>query len=264
MLFRSLIKIDMSEFMERHNVSRLVGAPPGYVGFDEGGQLTEAVRRKNYAVVLLDEVEKAHPEVFNILLQILEDGQLTDAKGRRVDFRNTIIIMTTNAGAEAIKNESAFGFQKPDDDSGYESMKGRVNERIEKFFRPEFLNRVDDVIVFHHLTVDDLKKVIDIELSKVRERLGERGLKLELTDEAKKFLIKKGSDTDFGARPLRRALENYIEDPVSEELLKGEFEGKDTIQVDCIEVAGKKQLAFKGLVTAEPVAAAPAEGDAAS
>jgi ATP-dependent Clp protease ATP-binding subunit ClpC len=139
-------------------------------------------------------------------------------------------------------------------------MKGRVNERIEKVFRPEFLNRLDDVIVFHHLTVDDLKKVIDIELAKVRERLSERGLKLELTDEAKQFLIKKGSDTDFGARPLRRALENYIEDPVSEELLKGEFAGKDTIQVDCIEVAGKKQLAFKGLVTVEPVATAPAEG----
>jgi ATP-dependent Clp protease ATP-binding subunit ClpC len=166
--------------------------------------------------------------------------------------------MTTNAGAEAIKNESAFGFQKPDDDAGYDSMKKRVNERIEKFFRPEFLNRVDDVIVFHHLTVEDLKQVIDIELAKVRERLSERGLKLELTEAAKQFLIKKGSDTDFGARPLRRAIENYIEDPVSEELLKGEFIGKDTIQVDCIEVADKKQLKFIGVVTAEPVAALPA------
>jgi ATP-dependent Clp protease ATP-binding subunit ClpC len=168
--------------------------------------------------------------------------------------------MTTNAGAEAIKNEAAFGFQKPDGDASYDSMKGRVNERIEKVFRPEFLNRLDDVIVFHHLTVEDLKQVIDIELEKVRERLLERGLKLELTDEAKQFLIKKGSDTDFGARPLRRALENYIEDPVSEELLKGEFEGKDTIRVDCTEVAGKKRLSFTGLATAEPVAVAPAEG----
>jgi ATP-dependent Clp protease ATP-binding subunit ClpC len=255
----ALIQIDMSEYMEKHNVSRLIGAPPGYVGFEEGGQLTEKIRRRPYAVVLLDEIEKAHPDVFNMLLQVMEEGRLTDSFGRNVDFRNTIIIMTTNAGAEAIKNESAFGFQKPDSDASYDSMKGRVNERIEKVFRPEFLNRLDDVIVFHHLTVDDLKKVIDIELAKVRERLGERGLKLELTDEAKKFLIKKGSDTDFGARPLRRALENYIEDPVSEELLKGEFEGKDTIQVDCVEVAGKKQLAFKGLVTAEPVAAGPAE-----
>jgi ATP-dependent Clp protease ATP-binding subunit ClpC len=258
----ALIQIDMSEYMEKHNVSRLIGAPPGYVGFEEGGQLTEKIRRRPYAVVLLDEIEKAHPDVFNMLLQVMEEGRLTDSFGRNVDFRNTIIIMTTNAGAEAIKNEAAFGFQKPDDDASYEGMKGRVNERIEKVFRPEFLNRLDDVIVFHHLTVDDLKKVIDIELAKVRERLLERGLKLELTDEAKKFLIKKGSDTDFGARPLRRALENYIEDPVSEELLKGEFEGKDTIQVDCVEIAEKKQLVFKGLVTAEPVAAVPAEGKA--
>jgi ATP-dependent Clp protease ATP-binding subunit ClpC len=255
----ALIQIDMSEYMEKHNVSRLIGAPPGYVGFEEGGQLTEKIRRRPYAVVLLDEIEKAHPDVFNMLLQVMEEGRLTDSFGRNVDFRNTIIIMTTNAGAEAIKNESAFGFQKPDGDASYDSMKSRVNERIEKVFRPEFLNRLDDVIVFHHLTVEDLKQVIDIELAKVRERLTERGLKLELTDEAKKFLIKKGSDTDFGARPLRRALENYIEDPVSEELLKGEFAGKDTIQVDCVEVAGKKQLVFKGLVTAEPVAAAGPE-----
>jgi ATP-dependent Clp protease ATP-binding subunit ClpC len=258
----ALIQIDMSEYMEKHNVSRLIGAPPGYVGFEEGGQLTEKIRRRPYAVVLLDEIEKAHPDVFNMLLQVMEEGRLTDSFGRNVDFRNTIIIMTTNAGAEAIKNEAAFGFQKPDDDASYEGMKGRVNERIEKVFRPEFLNRLDDVIVFHHLTVDDLKQVIDIELAKVRERLGERGLKLELTDEAKQFLIKKGSDTDFGARPLRRALENFIEDPVSEELLKGEFEGKDTIQVDCTEVAGKKQLVFKGLTTAEPVATAGADGAA--
>ena len=255
----ALIAIDMSEYMEKHNVSRLVGAPPGYVGFEEGGQLTEKIRRRPYAVVLLDEIEKAHPDVFNMLLQVMEEGRLTDAFGRNVDFRNTILIMTTNAGAEAIKNESAFGFQKPEDDSGYESMKGRVNERIEKVFRPEFLNRLDDLIVFHHLTIENLKEVIDIELAKVRERLLERGLKLELTDESKKFLIRKGSDTDFGARPLRRALENYIEDPVSEELLKGEFEGKDTIQVDCKEVAGKKQLIFKGTVTEEPVAAGSSE-----
>jgi len=260
----ALIQIDMSEYMEKHNVSRLIGAPPGYVGFEEGGQLTEKIRRRPYAVVLLDEIEKAHPDVFNMLLQVMEEGRLTDSFGRNVDFRNTILIMTTNAGAEAIKNESAFGFQAPDTDASYDSMKVRVNERIEKVFRPEFLNRLDDVIVFHHLTVDNLKQVIDIELEKVRERLGERGLKLELTDEAKKFLIKKGSDTDFGARPLRRALENFIEDPVSEELLKGEFEGKDTIQVDCKEVAGKKQLVFTGVVTAEPVATGPTDESASS
>ncbi len=251
----ALIQIDMSEYMEKHNVSRLIGAPPGYVGFEEGGQLTEKIRRRPYAVVLLDEIEKAHPDVFNMLLQIMEEGRLTDSFGRNVDFRNTILIMTTNAGAEAIKNEAAFGFQKPDDDASYESMKTRVNERIEKVFRPEFLGRVDDVIVFHHLTVEDLKQVIDIELHKVRERLGERGLKLNLTDEAKTFLIKKGSDVDFGARPLRRAIENFVEDPLSEELLKGEFQGKNLITVDVKEVGGKKQLFFTGSVSeeAEPV-----------
>ncbi len=244
----ALIQIDMSEYMEKHNVSRLIGAPPGYVGFEEGGQLTEKIRRRPYAVVLLDEIEKAHPDVYNMLLQVMEEGRLTDSFGRSVDFRNAILIMTTNAGAEAIKNETAFGFQKPDDDASYENMKARVGERIEKVFRPEFLNRVDDVIVFRHLTLDDLKSVVDLELGKVRERLGERGLKLNLSDEAKKFLIRKGSNTDFGARPLRRSIENFVEDPLSEELLKGEFQGKDTIVVDVKEVAGKKQLIFKGIV----------------
>ncbi len=244
----ALIQIDMSEYMEKHNVSRLIGAPPGYVGFEEGGQLTEKIRRRPYAVVLLDEIEKAHPDVFNMLLQVMEEGRLTDSFGRSVDFRNAILIMTTNAGAEAIKNETAFGFQKPDDDASYENMKARVGERIEKVFRPEFLNRVDDVIVFRHLTIEDLKSVVDLELGKVRERLGERGLKLKLSDEAKKFLIRKGSNTDFGARPLRRSIENFVEDPLSEELLKGEFQGKDTIIVDVKEVAGKKQLIFNGIV----------------
>ena len=244
----ALIQIDMSEYMEKHNVSRLIGAPPGYVGFEEGGQLTEKIRRRPYAVVLLDEIEKAHPDVFNMLLQVMEEGRLTDSFGRNVDFRNSILILTTNAGAEAIKNESSFGFQKPDDDSSYDSMKQRVTERIEKVFRPEFLNRVDEVIVFKHLTIDDLKNVIDIELSKVRLRLGERGMKLVLTDSAKTFLIKKGSDTDFGARPLRRAIENFVEDPLSEELLKGEFVGKNLITVDTKEVGGKKQLFFVGSV----------------
>jgi ATP-dependent Clp protease ATP-binding subunit ClpC len=243
----ALIQIDMSEYMEKHNVSRLIGAPPGYVGFEEGGQLTEKIRRRPYAVVLLDEIEKAHPDVFNMLLQVMEEGRLTDSFGRNVDFRNTILIMTTNAGAEAIKNESAFGFQKPEDDATYDSMKERVMERIERVFRPEFINRCDDIIVFRHLTVDDLKRVIDLELSKVRERLLERGLKLVLSDEAKKFIIKKGSNTDFGARPLRRSIENFVEDPLSEELLKGEFAGKDTILVDVKEVAGKKQLTFNGV-----------------
>jgi len=259
----ALIQIDMSEYMEKHNVSRLIGAPPGYVGYEEGGQLTEQIRRRPYAVVLLDEIEKAHPEVFNMLLQVMEEGRLTDSFGRNVDFRNVILIMTTNAGAEAIKNESGFGFQRPDQDATYESMKTRVTEEIEKVFRPEFINRVNDIIVFRHLTTEDLKDVIDLELSKVRNRLRERGLALELSDEAKSFIIKKGSDIDYGARPLRRALERYIEDPLSEELLRGEFRDNDMIRVDCKEVGGKKQLNFIGITTekkeAEPVGAV-AEG----
>ncbi len=248
----ALVQIDMSEYMEKHNVSRLIGAPPGYVGFEEGGQLTEKIRRRPYAVVLLDEIEKAHPDVFNMLLQVMEEGRLTDSFGRNVDFRNTIVIMTTNAGAEAIKNEAAFGFQKPDDDASYENMKGRVQEQIEKVFRPEFLNRVDDVIVFRHLTQDDLGGVIEMELKKVRERLSERNLKLVLSDEAKTLLIKKGSNLDFGARPLRRAIENFVEDPLSEELLKGEFRGMDTITIAVKEVGDKKQLFFQGSVGATP------------
>ncbi|MEC7500269.1 MAG: ATP-dependent Clp protease ATP-binding subunit [Planctomycetota bacterium] len=231
----ALIQVDMSEYMEKHNVSRLVGAPPGYVGFEEGGQLTEKIRRRPYAVVLLDEIEKAHPDVFHMLLQVMEEGRLTDSFGRNVDFRNTILIMTTNAGADAIKNESSLGFQKPDDDASYDSMKERVGEEIEKVFRPEFLNRVDDVIIFRHLTSENLKEVIDLELSKVRERLLDRGFQLVLTDDAKSFIIKKGSNLDYGARPLRRAIENYVEDPLSEELLKGEFEGKNRIVVDAVK-----------------------------
>src|SRR5947199_6524762 len=223
----ALIQIDMSEYMEKHNVSRLIGAPPGYVGYEEGGQLTEQIRRRPYAVVLLDEIEKAHPEVFNMLLQVMEEGRLTDSFGRNIDFRNTILIMTTNAGAEAIKNEAAFGFAKPDADASYESMKNRVVDEIEKVFRPEFINRVNDIIVFRHLTDPDMKHVVDLELAKVRDRLKEKGLVVELSDEAKEFLVKKGSNTDYGARPLRRAIETFVEDPLAEELLKGEVAGKD-------------------------------------
>ena len=262
----ALIQIDMSEYMEKHNVSRLIGAPPGYVGYEEGGQLTEKIRRRPYAVVLLDEIEKAHPDVFNMLLQVMEEGRLTDSFGRNVDFRNVILIMTTNAGAEAIKNESAFGFQKPNADASYDSMRERVNERIEKVFRPEFLNRLDEVIIFRHLTDEDLKEVIDLELGKVRDRLEERGLNLTLTDEAKEFLIKKGSNLDYGARPLRRAIENYVEDPLSEELLQGTFQGMDTITVEGHKNdAGKiRRLQFTGEKiqseeTESPVAAVSGE-----
>ena len=228
----ALVHIDMSEYMEKHNVSRLIGAPPGFVGYEEGGQLTEKIRRRPYAVVLFDEIEKAHPDVFNMLLQVMEEGRLTDSFGRNVDFRNTILIMTTNAGAEAIKNEAAFGFAKPDGDASYDSMKQRVMDQIERVFRPEFLNRLDDTIIFRHLTTTDLKGVIDFELQKVRERLLERGLALELSEDAKEFLIKQGSNLDYGARPLRRALEQRIEDPLGEELLRGTFVGKDTIIID--------------------------------
>jgi ATP-dependent Clp protease ATP-binding subunit ClpC len=258
----ALIQIDMSEYMEKHNVSRLIGAPPGYVGYEEGGQLTEKIRRRPYAVVLLDEIEKAHPDVFNMLLQVMEEGRLTDSFGRNVDFRNCVLIMTTNAGAEAIKNEQSFGFQAPDDDASYESMKDRVIERIEKVFRPEFLNRLDDTIIFRHLNNEDLKDVIDLELGKVRERLRERGHELELTEEAKQFLIRKGSNLDYGARPLRRALENYVEDPLSEELLKGEFQGKSLIQVDGAKDADGKirHLTFRGVNP--PKASVPASAAA--
>ena len=254
----ALIQIDMSEYMEKHNVSRLIGAPPGYVGYEEGGQLTEKIRRRPYAVVLLDEIEKAHPDCFNMLLQIMEEGRLTDSFGRKVDFRNVILIMTTNAGAEAIKNESSFGFQAPDSDASYDSMKERVMERIERVFRPEFIGRCDDIIVFRHLTTEDLKRVVDLELAKIRTRLLERGLALELTDSAKEFLIKKGSNLDFGARPLRRAIEQFVEDPLSENLLQGIFQGKDRIVIDAIKDDQDKprRLDFRGEVAqkAEPAA----------
>jgi len=257
----ALIHLDMSEYMEKHNVSRLIGAPPGYVGYEEGGQLTEKIRRRPYAVVLLDEIEKAHPDVFNMLLQVMEEGRLTDSFGRNVDFRNSILIMTTNAGAEAIKNESAFGFQTPEDDASYESMKERVNDSIERVFRPEFLNRLDDTIIFRHLTVNDLKLVIDLELEKVRMRLSERGFQLELTDDAKDYLIKRGSNTDYGARPLRRAIENRVEDPLSEELLQGAFTDSDTIVVDAVWDKDHEKiirLTFQGVVREEPAVEAVA------
>lgn len=244
----ALVHIDMSEYMEKHNISRLIGAPPGYVGYEEGGQLTEKIRRRPYAVVLLDEIEKAHPDVFNMLLQVMEEGRLTDSFGRNVDFRNTIMIMTTNAGAEAIKNESAFGFQRPDEDSSYDSMKTRVMDQIERVFRPEFLNRLDDTIIFRHLNKEDLKKVIDFELSKVRQRLLERGFELVLTDSSKEFLIEKGANLDYGARPLRRALEQRVEDPLAEEILRGSFEGVNTIVVDSVKNEEGKtvRLDFRG------------------
>src|SRR5262249_24548052 len=228
----ALIQIDMSEYMEKHNVSRLIGAPPGYVGYEEGVQLTEKIRRRPYAVVLLDEIEKAHPDVYNMLLQIMEEGRLTDSFGRNVEFKNTIIIMTTNAGAESTSSSNIFGFDRGRDDAAsYETMKERLKVSIERYFRPEFLNRLDDVIVFHALNKEDLKQIVDIELSKIRGRMSDRGLELVMSDEAKDFLIAKGYNPDYGARPLRRAIENLIENPLAEELLRGSFQGKAVVQV---------------------------------
>ncbi|HTC85264.1 MAG TPA: ATP-dependent Clp protease ATP-binding subunit, partial [Candidatus Acidoferrum sp.] len=234
----ALIKIDMSEFMERHNVSRLVGAPPGYVGFDEGGQLTEAVRRKNYCVILLDEVEKAHPEVFNILLQILEDGHLSDAKGRRVDFRNSIIIMTSNLGAKQLQTNSALGFRQMGDsdatraEASYDLMKEKVANELKQNFRPEFLNRIDATVVFRSLTVEEITQIVDLMLARVRDQLRAQQMKLEVTDAAKQHIIKLGYDVAYGARPLRRVIQNMVEDVLAEHLLLGKYEPGTTIIVD--------------------------------
>src|SRR5438105_553501 len=253
----ALVQIDMSEYMEKHNVSRLIGAPPGYIGYEEGGQLTEKIRRRPYSVVLLDEIEKAHPDVWNMLLQIMEEGRLTDNVGRIIDFKNTILIMTTNIGADQIIGKTSFGFSKKDAETTYEKMKDTLKQAMEGTFRPEFLNRVDDIIVFRSLTKEDLKHIIDIELGKVSKRLKEKHLALILTDEAKEVVIERGSSLEFGARPLRRAIENLIEDPLSEKLLQGEFTGKDTITVKMIEENGEKKLFFEssGHVPAELVGA---------
>jgi ATP-dependent Clp protease ATP-binding subunit ClpC len=251
------VRFDISEYMERHTVSRLIGAPPGYVGYEEGGQLTEKIRRRPYAVVLLDEIEKAHPDVYNTLLQIMEEGRLTDSFGRNVDFKNTIIIMTTNAGAEATSTSNIFGFDRGRDDAAsYEQMKERLKVSIERYFRPEFLNRLDDVIVFHSLNKENLKLIVDIELAKVRGRLADRGLELVLTDEAKDFIIAKGFNPDYGARPLRRAIENLIEDPVAEEILRGVFKGKDRISVDVEGTDDLKKLRFEATSKGEKALAA--------
>ena len=243
----SLISIDMSEYSEKHNVSRLVGAPPGYVGYEEGGQLTEKIRRKPYSVVLLDEIEKAHPEVWNMLLQIMEEGRLTDNVGRTIDFKNSIIIMTTNIGAAEITGKvGGYGFHnRKDEQANYSKMKETVKQAMENNFRPEFLNRVDDIIVFRPLTKPDLKNIIDIELSKVYKRLKEKNLRLVLTEEAKELLIEKGTSLDFGARPLRRAIEHFLEDPLSEDLLRGSFVGKNLINTRVAEVDGEKKIIFE-------------------
>ena len=227
----ALIQLDMSEYMEKHTVSRLVGSPPGYVGYDEGGQLTESVRRKPFSVVLFDEIEKAHPDVFNTLLQILEDGRLTDAQGRTVDFKNTVIIMTSNLGSQSLRKRSV-GFQLEDDEVSYEKMKQKLTDELKRHFRPEFLNRIDEVIVFHRLTEHEVKQIVDLLLVRDREQLATQALDLVLSDAAKTFLVRKGYDREMGARPLRRAIQRYLEDPLAEQVLLGDYPSGSTIVVD--------------------------------
>ena len=245
----ALIRLDMSEFMEKHNVSRLVGAPPGYVGYEEGGQLTERIRRRPYSVLLLDEIEKAHPDVYNMLLQIMDEGRLTDSFGRSIDFKNVILIMTSNIGAELIKNQSGFGFGKKTPESNFDKMKDVLHKEVERHFRPEFLNRIDDMIVFRPLSKEDLQTIVEYELAKVFKRLTEHRLKLDLTPRAKEFLIEKGYNPEFGARPLRRAIEHYIEDPLAEAVLSGQFKGKNLIKID---VQDEEHLNFEGEQIEEP------------
>lgn len=231
----AMIRIDMSEYMEKHSTSRLVGSPPGYVGYDEGGQLTEKVRRKPYSVILLDEIEKAHPDVFNILLQVLEDGRLTDSKGRTVDFRNTLVIMTSNVGADALKRNKYVGFNVQDDNQNYKDMKGKVMEELKKAFRPEFLNRVDEMIVFHSLEKTHLKEIVTLLSEQLTKRLKEQDIELELTDATKEKISEEGYDPEYGARPLRRAIQKHVEDKLSEELLKGNIEKGKKIVMDVVD-----------------------------
>ena len=233
----SMIKLDMSEFMEKHNVSRLIGAPPGYVGYDDAGQLTDTVRRKSYCLILLDEIEKAHPEVFNMLLQVFDDGHLTDAKGRRVDFRNTIIIMTSNVGSDLIRKETALGFSIKTEDSKaeaaqYDKMKDKVLTAMKNVFRPEFLNRLDATVVFHALTKAHIREIVGNEMKGIEKQLTAKGVALEMTSEALDWIGEKGYDVVFGARPLRRVIQNEIEDRLSEALLEERFTAGDTVKVD--------------------------------
>jgi len=233
----AMVRLDMSEYQEKHTVSRLIGAPPGYVGFEEGGQLTEAVRRRPYRVVLLDEIEKAHPEVFNALLQILDDGRLTDGQGRTVNFKNTVIIMTSNAGVELIKREARLGFSTdkdagPEARRGYEEMKGKVLAEVKKAFRPEFINRLDDIIVFHELDTGQIGSIVELMVAELQARLAERQLAVEITGAAREWLVKEGYDPEYGARPLRRAIERHVETPLATRLLRGKFKEGDVILVD--------------------------------
>jgi ATP-dependent Clp protease ATP-binding subunit ClpC len=247
----ALIQIDMSEYMEKFTASRLIGSPPGYVGYEEGGQLSEAVRRRPYSVVLFDEIEKAHPDVMHLLLQILEEGKITDSLGRKIDFRNTIIIMTSNVGAELIKRQTTMGFGAPSDDGDYDTMRDKILEETKRVFKPEFLNRLDEIIVFHSLGKPDLMRIVDLEVGKVKRRLQLKEIEIMLDSAAHEFVIEKGYDPTYGARPMRRAVERYLEDPLAEELLRGSVKAGDLVQVS----VDNGKLIFK---VAEPHASAPA------
>jgi ATP-dependent Clp protease ATP-binding subunit ClpC len=247
---KALIQLDMSEYMERHNASRMVGSPPGYVGYEEGGQLTEQVRRRPYSVVLFDEIEKAHPDVMNMLLQILEEGKLTDNVGRVINFRNTIILLTSNVGADLIRRQTTMGFSPITDEHSYERMKEKIMDEAKRAFRPEFLNRLDDVIVFRSLTKPDLVEILNIEVGKVLQRLKAKQLQLTMDDSAKDFLVEKGYDPTYGARPMRRAVERFLEDPMAEEILKGGLHPNEPITVVVRE--GKLVFEQKSPATPEP------------
>ena len=246
----ALITIDMSEYMEKFAVSRLAGAPPGYIGYDQGGQLTEQVRRRPYSVVLFDEIEKAHPDVFNTLLQVLEEGHLTDNTGRKVDFRNTVVMMTSNVGARRIGKNTSLGFYRDDEGENYERMRERVTEEAKKLFNPEFMNRIDEILVFHRLTQAELLKIVEIQVQEVVDRVSEKNIKLELTEQAKGFLVRVGSNEEYGARPLRRAVQQYVEDPLAEILLKGDLGTDTTITVHPSDI-GDRLMFTMGAPTAE-------------
>ena len=252
----ALIQIDMSEYMEKFTASRLIGSPPGYVGYEEGGQLSEAVRRRPYSVVLFDEIEKAHPDVMHLLLQILEEGTVTDSLGRKIDFRNTIIILTSNVGAELIKKQTSLGFGAPKHDEGYDTMQGKILEETKRVFKPEFLNRLDDIIVFHTLSKEMLSRIVDLEVSKVTARIKEKEILLTLDEAAREFLITKGYDPTYGARPMRRAVERYLEDPMAEEILRGSFKAGDQVQV----TRDGEKLSFKVSGGTPPAKAKKAKG----
>ncbi len=251
----SLFVLDMSEYMEKHNVSRLIGAPPGYVGYEEGGQLTERIRRRPYSVILLDEIEKAHPDVFNMLLQIMEEGRLTDSFGRHVDFKNVVLIMTSNVGAHRITHQDEFGFGKRDEDITYNKMKETLKVELEQHFRPEFLNRLDEILVFRKLGHDDLIGIVDLELQKLAKRMSEKGITLDVQQDAKDYLIEHGTDEKFGARPLRRAIEQHLEDALSEAMLRGEFENKNRVVVTVTPIKSdddERRIELEPLLDAAP------------